>query len=120
VRFPTVSLITLGEQKEYAGRVAFCKNFFAIAGIDTSTIEYRDNGGDKNKATLAVLCASDERYLAEANTACSNINCEHLWLAGNNPKVTNALDKDVITENIHLRSNRVEILDKALTLLGAA
>ena len=112
---PTISLLTLGSKKDHAVRVAFCKNFFAVAGIDTRTTQ---DTGDLNSADLVVLCSSDKQYLEEAVVVCKSIKTENVWIAGNNREVLSALDAVNVSECIHLRCDKVAVLDKALEILG--
>ncbi len=116
---PTVSLITLGTQKEFAPRASFCENFFATAGIDTQQIDIADYKATKDSIPLVVLCASDKRYTDEAIEACKKLQGKTIWIAGNHPKATANLDKHGITEKIHLSCDRLVVLDSALTVLGA-
>ena len=111
---PTVTLITMGEKKDYAARVAFCKNFFAVAGIDTTMV---DATGDV-AADLAVLCSSDDIYLKEAVATGASIKTDNLWIAGNNKEVLSSLESLNINGCIHLRCDKPDLLDKALGILG--
>ncbi len=114
---PTVTLITIGSQKDYAARVAFCKNFFAVAGIDTKTT---DHAGDLNNTNLAVLCSSDKKYLQEASLLCTSVKAKNLWIAGNNQEVLTALEALNVSESIHLRCDKLTLLDKAFSMLGVS
>ncbi len=119
---PTAKLICLGTQRDYGARATFCKNFFAIAGINAELVERKNyvasaNKEDKNQ--LLVICSSDKYYLSDATQVCESLTGQPLWIAGNHPKATLGLDKHGVTEKIHLGCNRVKLLDAALTLLGA-
>jgi methylmalonyl-CoA mutase len=63
VRAPDVLLLTLGPPAEHRGRAGYATAFFATAGLRTreSTVP--------EKAAIAVLCGSDERYATEAADA---------------------------------------------------
>ena len=110
-----VSLITIGDKKDYSARVAFCSSFFSIAGIETTVISI-DNA-KQTDSQLLVLCSSDEQYLAEAEKACDHFAAKEVWIAGNNPQVISALENK-ISESVHLHCDRLDLLDKALALLG--
>ena len=118
---PTAKLICLGSPKDYSARAAFCKNFFAIAGIDTEQVEFKSHVNDSSKPSnqLAILCSSDKIYLSDAAQACDSLTGQPLWIAGNHPKATEGLDKHGVTEKLHLGCDRVKLLDAALNLLGA-
>ena len=114
---PSVTLVTLGSQKDYAARVAFCKNFFAVAGFDIKTTDYTNN---LKNTKLAVLCSSDNKYLQEASAICASVKTNNLWIAGNNPEVLTALEVLNVSESIHLRCDKLALLDKALSILGVS
>jgi methylmalonyl-CoA mutase len=63
VRAPDVLLLTLGPPAEHRGRAGYATAFFATAGLRTreSTVP--------EKAAIAVLCGSDDRYATEAADA---------------------------------------------------
>jgi len=114
---PTVTLLTFGTSKDFAARVNFTKNFFAIAGIDTEQADHANNT-DTN-AELVVLCSTDQQYLDDANSIGSSSKARHLWIAGNNPEVISKLENSGVTESIHLRSDKLGQLRNALDILGA-
>lgn len=113
---PTVTLLTLGTIKDFSARVNFTKNFFAVAGIDTQQVECVKNL--KTSADLAVLCSTDQKYLDAADSISSSL-AKHLWIAGNNGEVLSKLENSGVTDNIHLRGDRLSQLGNALDILGA-
>ena len=117
---PTVTLITLGEKKDYAARVAFCKNFFAVAGIETNAIDLKatKNSSDLKSTDLVVLCSGDKQYLQEAAAICNFNQTANLWIAGNNKEVLSEMEAANISECVHLRSDKLNLLNKALSILG--
>jgi len=119
---PTVTLLTMGEERDYAARSVFCKNFFAVAGIDTKTIDAKtaESNGDLKANNLTVLCSSDKQYLQEASAICAKTKSENLWIAGNNKEVLTALEGLNVRESIHLRCDKLTLLDKALNILGVS
>lgn len=117
---PEVTLLTIGSRKDYAARVSFCKNFFAVVGIKTRVAELTDRVNQSPQPDeLVVICSSDKHYIEEADTIARLNMPQKPWIAGNNPKVMAALNNS-ITEQIHLRCDKLAVLDKALTLIGVA
>ena len=115
-----VTLLTIGSRKDYAARVSFCKNFFAVAGIKVSVAELTDVLAQSSQPdTLAVVCSSDKLYIEEAAALAGLNRPDKLWIAGNNPKAISAL-KGSISEQIHLRCDKLTVLEKALTIIGVA
>jgi len=104
---PKVSLLTIGSKKDYAQRVAFCKDFFATAGIEITVTSFEDNAPPA--MPLAIICSSDDHYISNAQLI--------KWIAGNNPKVLSLLKENITA--IHLRCDRPALLDQALSLMGA-
>jgi len=115
---PTASLLTLGTAKDYSARVAFCKGFLAIAGIDAASSDIEDSPS----SALVILCSSDELYLKNelaVDEIVKNIpGNATVWIAGNNPNVMQ-LFGSTVSESVHLRCDRPALLDTAMTLLGA-
>ena len=115
-----VTLLTIGSRKDYAARVSFCKNFFAVAGIKVNIAKLSDVTDQSPQSdALAVVCSSDKHYIEEATGIARLNRPDRLWIAGNNPKVTSAL-KDSISEQVHLRCDKLTLLEKALTIIGVA
>jgi methylmalonyl-CoA mutase len=67
VRAPDVLLLTLGPPAEHRGRVGYATAFFATAGLRVR------EGAVPEKAAIAVLCGSDERYATEAADAARSL-----------------------------------------------
>lgn len=118
-KLPEATLITIGEQKDYSARAGFCKNFLGVAGIKTQLVDLNTalHANESDRAQLMILCSSDNHYLDNAEKIASQEVFKNLWLAGNNPKVLSQLGSS-ISESIHLRANKTDLLEKALTLLG--
>ena len=116
---PEVTLITLGSRKDYAARTGFCKGFFAVAGIQTKSVEIIDElkSEQLKSSKLLVLCSSDKLYLDNAEMIKSLSDTRAIWIAGNNPKVLSKTG-GVISESVHLRCDKLGLLNKALDLLG--
>lgn len=116
-----VTLLAMGNRRDYAARSGFCKTFFAIAGLKTSVIELQDDSDIEQVrskcSNLTVLCSSDTKYMENAEKIANLKNLEHLWIAGNNPDVLAALSNSV-TEQIHLSCDKLSVLKKALNILG--
>jgi len=119
-RQPTITIVTLGKLKDHAARLQFCENFFATAGIKTNRIDYDDDL--QIKTPLAILCGADKQYLEQLEAIQKGLysKTDVLWITGNHPKVLEIVDHQLITECIHVKSNRVEILHNALNALGVA
>lgn len=76
---PEAILVTLGTVAETRPRVGFASNFFGAGGIRT-----REVTADE-RATVACLCGTDERYAAEAAArakALKAAGCKQVLLAG--------------------------------------
>jgi methylmalonyl-CoA mutase len=76
---PEVVLVTLGAFAESRARVGFAQNFFASGGLRAREVTTDE------KARVACLCGTDERYAAEATTrarALKAAGCERVLLAG--------------------------------------
>lgn len=115
---PGVILLTLGSASEYGARATFCANFFAAAGLDSHTVsidDYQDTT-DK-KPALIVLCSSDERYGDQAVDICTRLalnNSTQVWLAGVAGGLDDQLQTAGLANQLHIKSNRVELLNSAL------
>ncbi len=121
-RPPQVMLVTLGSPHEYSSRTNFCANFFASAGIHTSVIAMEDiNPAQADKPLLAVLCSSDKRYASDAAEACKTLASTpstEVWLAGAAKDLESALSDNGLARQLHIKSNKVELLQDALTFLA--
>jgi methylmalonyl-CoA mutase len=77
---PEALLVTLGALAESRARVGFATNFFGAGGM-----RVRETSQADERATVACLCGSDERYAAEAVAkakALKAIGCDRVLLAG--------------------------------------
>jgi|GEM_PF-7116739 len=122
-KLPEVTLLALGSRQDYAARTGFCKNFFAVAGIDTKTVEVSDSTQATdlaNKNPLVVICSSDKRTLEDVNIVSGIVHKNNLWIAGNNADVLSALKSSGVSQSIHLRSDKLMLLKEALTILGVS
>lgn len=76
---PEAILVTLGTLAESRARAGFAQNFFGAGGIRT-----RETTQDE-RATVACLCGTDERYAAEAVTRAKSLKaagCKQVLMAG--------------------------------------
>jgi len=77
---PGVALVTLGPAAEHRARLGYAAAFFAVGGLRTHT-----TASTADKAPIACLCGSDERYAAEAAAAATALKaagCARVLLAG--------------------------------------
>lgn len=101
-----ILLLKRGESKP---RVAFCRNFFACAGVKVTESAEIDPAAD-----LMILCSTDAEYPAFAADVLPRATVPVL-IAGNP-----AEKPPGIAGYVHLQSNQVETLQEWLTRLGVA
>lgn len=115
---PTVLLVTLGPVAEHTARATFAKNLFEVAGIRAAEAHaLRGSMG----AGIAVLCGSDERYSSEASTVAGDLKAagvRRVYLAGQPGDDEEHLRSSGIDEFIHVDSDVIEVLSRALDVLG--
>ncbi len=76
---PQAVLVTLGTLAETRGRVGFAINFFGAGGIRAREV------AENEKAAIACLCGTDERYASEAverAKALKHLGCQRVLIAG--------------------------------------
>ena len=115
---PTVLLVTLGPVAEHTARATFAKNLFEVAGIRAA--EAHALSGSMG-AGIAVLCGSDERYSSEASTVAGDLKAagvRRVYLAGQPGDDEEHLRSSGIDEFIHVDSDVIEVLSRALDVLG--
>lgn len=103
---PHILLLTRGESKL---RAAFCRNFFACAGLkitESATID--------PSANLIILCSTDPEYPAFAADVLPQATVPVL-IAGNP-----AEKPPGIAGYVHIHSNHIDTLNEWLTKLGVA
>lgn len=106
-------LITLGSYSESRPRTDFARGFFAAGGIRT-----RESGTDE-KARLACLCGSDERYAEEAVAraqALKAAGCSRVLVAGRPGATEAALRAAGVDGFIFLGCDAVATLTELLEL----
>nr|WP_269717020.1 methylmalonyl-CoA mutase family protein [Caulobacter sp. NIBR2454] len=117
---PTIFLATIGAPTDYTARLTFARNLFAAGGVaaEIGTVEEYDAG----KASLAILCSSDDRYAEEAGRAAKTLKAagvKHLFLAGKPGDLERELKADGVDEFIFAGMDAVAVLDRALIMTGA-
>lgn len=121
---PTVLLVTLGNASDFTARTTYCRNFFAIAGVNTITIAL-DELSDQhvNNTPITVLCSSNKQYANTATDACKKISAysdSEIWLAGKAGELEHQLMENGMTQQIHTQCDKAELLNRALELLAVA
>ncbi len=110
---PEALLVTLGPLAESRARAGFAVNFFGAGGIRT-----RETATDE-RAVIACLCGSDERYAAEAvqrARALKAAGCSRVFLAGRPGALEGALREAGVDGFIYAGCDAVAVLSE---LLGA-
>ncbi|OED38718.1 hypothetical protein AB833_18710 [Chromatiales bacterium (ex Bugula neritina AB1)] len=118
---PCVQLITLGNASDYTARLLYSRNFFAVAGINSET-RSADDLTDLHLAgsRLIVLCSSNRQYATAGVETCKALSASsdsEIWLAGFAGKLEAQLQDNGMTQQIHTRCNKVELLNRALDIL---
>jgi methylmalonyl-CoA mutase len=108
---PEAVLVTLGPLAESRARVGFAANFFGAGGI-----RVRETTVDE-RAPLACLCGSDERYAAEAvdrAQALKAVGCRRVLLAGRPGPLESALRDAGVDGFLHVGCDAVALLSELL------
>lgn len=120
---PAAFLATLGTLPEFNARAAFARNRLAVGGVETPEPGVYDTitacaAALKGAATpLAIICGTDEAYSEHAAALAGRLKqagAREVWLAGR------PMDIAGIDRFIHMRSDAVEDLASAHTILGVA
>jgi methylmalonyl-CoA mutase len=109
---PTVFLAVLGTEAESTPRVTFARNFFAVAGVATTTGAVPDY--EPSASPVACLCSSDATYrdaAAEATSTLRAAGATSVVLAGR------GLDIDGVDQEIGLGTDVVTVLGAVLDWL---
>lgn len=121
---PTVFLFTLGNASDYTARTTFCRNFFAIAGIDATETNLDEIANFPSaELKLVVLCSSNKCYEASAASTMDTLataGATTVWLAGKAAALEPLLLEKGLDEQLHTRCDRVSVLNKTLSLLEVA
>lgn len=116
---PKVLLATLGTAKDFAARVGFARNLFAVGGLAAETgpaLEAAD------APAIAVICGTDEAYAAEAESAARALKAagvKRLYLAGRGGAQEAALKAAGVDDFVYAGCDLIAALDPALALLEA-
>ncbi len=115
---PRIHLTTLGTAAEHTARLAFARNLFAIAGLDTPSGPPETFAG--SGATVACLCGSDEAYTASAVETASALRldgAERVFIAGRPRDVAEALAAGGVVA-VHAGGDARTVLTELLDHLG--
>ncbi len=126
---PEVFLFTYGNLAMRKARAGFTTNFFGVAGyklIDNPGFASIDDGvkaAIDSKASIVVLCSSDEEYaeMAPAATAIKKkMPNTKVVVAGNPKEIVEQLNAAGVDGYVHLRTNLLESLADFNEALGIA
>ena len=120
-----VFLLTFGNLNWRKARATFATNFFACAGYEIVDNPGFDDIGQgveaalAKKASLIILCSSDEEYTEAAPAALDAIHGKaHLVVAGYPKESIEELRSKGVENFIHIRSNLIEEIERYHQLLG--
>ncbi len=115
---PSVYLATVGTAADYAGRVGFARNLFAVGGVAAHT------GGpaefDPAETGIAVICASDALYAEHAVEAAKTLTARgagRVYLAGRPGDLKSALEAAGVHHFLFAGMDAALMLAQALDLL---
>lgn len=113
---PKVFMLTIGNLAMRLARAQFSSNFFGCAGYEIidnlgfDTIEDGVKAAFDKKADVIVLCSSDDEYATLAPEAFKAIGDKAEFVVAGAPACMEDLQKEGITNFIHVRSNVLETL----------
>lgn len=117
---PKVFLFTFGNLAMRKARAGFSTNFFGVAGYEMidnfgfKSIEEGVQAALKSKASIVVLCSSDEEYAEMAPAAAQALKSANAQLkvvvAGNPVEIIDTLRTAGVDDFIHVRTNVLESL----------
>lgn len=113
---PKVFMLTIGNLAMRLARAQFSSNFFGCAGyeiidnIGFDTIQQGVDAAIEKQADVIVLCSSDDEYAAFAPEAFKLIADRAQFVVAGAPACMEDLQKEGITNFIHVRSNVLETL----------
>jgi methylmalonyl-CoA mutase len=121
-RTPRILLAETGDVKMRMARSNFAANFFACAGLATTTRRFRKAAEiAADGADLVVLCSSDAEYAAIVAEVMAKLKeagkATPVIIAGN-PEDAEKLAVAGVADFVHARSNPVEVLTKWQERLG--
>ncbi len=108
---PEAVLVALGPLAESRARVGFASNFFAAGGIRVREVPRAE------AATVACLCGSDERYVAEAvdqARALKAAGCRRVLLAGRPGPLETSLREAGVDGFLYAGCDAVALLSELL------
>jgi len=125
---PQVFLCNMGPLREHKARADFSRGFFAVAGYDAiapagfKTPEEAAAAFAESNARLAVICSTDENYLALVPALVNALRSKRadaiVVLAGYPQDQLETYRRAGIDEFIHIRADAVELLAKLNSKLG--
>ena len=121
---PVVYMFPMGNLAMRKARAQFACNFFACAGF-----EVKDNNGFKtvdegvqacldNKASIVVLCSSDDEYASFAPEAFDKLKDKAIVVVAGNPESRPELEAKGLMNYIHVKNNVLEELKAYQEKLG--
>lgn len=114
---PLAFMLTIGNLAMRKARAQFACNFFAVAGFEVmdnngfSTVEEGLGAARASKASIIVVCSSDEEYAQVVPELAHKAGKEVIVVAGN-PACRAELENEGVKNFIHVRSNLLEELTK--------
>jgi methylmalonyl-CoA mutase len=112
---PLAYMLTIGNLAMRKARAQFACNFFAVAGFEVAdnngfeTVEAGLAAARAAKASIVVICSSDDEYATLAPELAAMVKEEILVVAGN-PVCRPELEAAGVKNFIHVRSNLLEEL----------
>lgn len=113
---PKVFMLTIGNLAMRLARAQFSTNFFGCAGyeiIDNLGFETVQQGIDaalEKGADVVVLCSSDDEYATLAPEAFKYLDGRAMFVVAGAPACMEELQKEGITDFIHVRCNVLDTL----------
>ena len=119
---PLVFMLTIGNLAMRKARAQFACNFFAVAGFEVmdnngfNTVEEGLEAARAVKASVVVVCSSDEEYAQVVPELAQKAGREIIVVAGN-PACRPELENAGVKNFIHVRSNLLDELTKYQDLI---
>lgn len=113
---PKVFMLTIGNLAMRLARAQFSTNFFGCAGyeiIDNLGFDTVQQGVDaalEKGADVVVLCSSDDEYATLAPEAFKYLDGRAMFVVAGAPACMEELQKEGITDFIHVRCNVLDTL----------
>ncbi len=125
-----VFLCNMGSLKEHKARADFSRGFFSVGGFEVQSPAGFKTPEDavaafiKSKATVAVICSTDDNYPVLVPALTAGIRAQKpdaiIVLAGYPTEQIEAHKKSGVNEFIHIRADALEVLTKIQNQLGIA